>query len=149
MSDLQNRVQMELTRNRLLFVDDEHGIRETLPVIMRRHGFIVTVAATVAEGIQQIQSQEFDLLLCDLNIERYGDGYDVIRAMRKVNPDCAIVILTAYPDFESAVEAIHLRIDDYLIKPSRADSLVALLAAKLVEPRIAKWHSKSEVGSQP
>ena len=138
MTEIQNRVQVELTRKRLLFVDDEHGIRETLPVIMRRYGFNVTVAATVADGIQQIQSQEFDLLLCDLNIERYGDGYDVIRAMRKFNSDCVIIILTAYPDFESAVEAIHLRIDDYLVKPANADLLVAVLAAKLAEPRVQK-----------
>ncbi|MCU1271857.1 MAG: response regulator receiver protein [Acidobacteriaceae bacterium] len=149
MTDIQNRVQVELTRKRLLFVDDEHGIRETLPVIMRRYGFIVTVAATVAEGIQQIQTQEFDLLLCDLNIEHYGDGYDVIRAVRKFNSDCVIIILTAYPDFESAVEAIHLRIDDYLIKPANADLLVAVLAAKLAEPRVPRRDSMSDVGPRP
>ena len=125
-----------LARKRLLFVDDEPAIRTTLPVILRRYGFTVTVAASIAEGIQQIQSQEFDLLLCDLNIEGEGDGYDVVRAMQKVNPTCAVMILTAYPAVESAVEGIHLRIDDYIIKPSNADALVALLAEKLLAPRI-------------
>ena len=125
-----------LARKRLLFVDDEPAIRATLPVILRRYGFTVTAAATVAEGIQKIQNQEFDLLLCDLNIEREGDGYDVVRVMQKVNPTCAVMILTAYPAIESAVEGIHLRIDDYIIKPSNADALVALLAEKLLAPRI-------------
>lgn len=125
-----------LARKRLLFVDDEPAIRATLPVILRRYGFTVTVAATVAEGIQKIQNQEFDLLLSDLNIEREGDGYDVVRAMQKVNPTCAVMILTAYPAVESAVEGIQLRIDDYIIKPSNADALVALLAEKLLAPRI-------------
>jgi DNA-binding NtrC family response regulator len=125
-----------LARKRLLFVDDEPAIRATLPVILRRYGFTVTVAATVAEGIQEIQKQEFDLLLCDLNIEREGDGYDVVRAMQKVNPTCVVMILTAYPAVESAVEGIHLRIEDYIIKPSNADALVALLAEKLLAPRI-------------
>ena len=54
-----------LARKGLLFVDDEAAIRATLPVILRRYGFTVTVAATVAEAIQQIQDQEFDLLLCE------------------------------------------------------------------------------------
>jgi len=125
-----------LARKRLLFVDDEPAIRATLPVILRRYGFTVTVAATVAEGIQKAQNQEFDLLLCDLNIEREGDGYDVVRAMQKVNPTCVVMILTAYPAVESAVEGIHSRIDDYIIKPSNADALVALLAEKLLAPRI-------------
>ena len=105
-------------------------------MILRRYGFTVTVAATVAEGIQKAQNQEFDLLLCDLNIEREGDGYDVVRAMQKVNPTCVVMILTAYPAVESAVEGIHSRIDDYIIKPSNADVLVALLAEKLLAPRI-------------
>ena len=125
-----------LARKRLLFVDDEAAIRATLPVILRRYGFTVTVAATVAEAIQQIQDQKFDLLLCDLNIEREGDGYDVVRAMQKVNPTCAVMILTAYPAIESAVEGIHLRVEDYIIKPSNADALVALLAERLLAPRI-------------
>jgi DNA-binding NtrC family response regulator len=123
-------------RKRLLFVDDEAAIRATLPVILRRYGFTVTVAATVAEAIQQIQDQKFDLLLCDLNIEREGDGYDVVRAMQKVNPTCAVMILTAFPAIESAVEGIHLRVEDYIIKPSNADALVALLAERLLAPRI-------------
>lgn len=130
-----------LARKRLLFVDDEPAIRATLPVILRRYGFTLTVAATVVDAIQQIQSQEFDLLLCDLNIEREGDGYDVVRAMQKVNPTCAVMVLTAYPAVESAVEGIHLRIDDYIIKPSNADALVALLAQKLLAPRIQMANS--------
>jgi DNA-binding NtrC family response regulator len=120
-----------LTRKRLLFVDDEPAIRATLPVILRRYGFTVTVAATVAQALAQIQTTEFDLLLCDLNIEREGDGYEVVRAIQKVNPSCVTIILTGNPDVESAIEGIRLSINDYIIKPMNADALVALLANKL------------------
>jgi two-component system response regulator HydG len=118
-------------KKRLLFVDDERGIRETLSRILDRYGFYVTVAATVAQALDQIRKQEFDLLLCDLNIEGEGDGYDVIRAMRNLNPHCITIILTGYPDVESAVEGMHECIDDYIVKPANADVLVALLADKL------------------
>jgi CheY-like chemotaxis protein len=88
---------MSLIRKRLLFVDDERGIRETLSLILLRNGFTVTVAATVRQALQQIEAQEFDLLLCDLNVERERDGYTVVRAMRDVNPRCITIILTGYP----------------------------------------------------
>jgi DNA-binding response OmpR family regulator len=128
---------MNLSGKRLLFVDDERGIRETLAIILLRYGFTVTVAATVKEAVEQIQEQQFDLLLCDLNIERKRDGYTVIRAMREINPRCLNIILTGDPDEESAQEGIELGIDDYIAKPARADVLVAMLAEKLAARRVA------------
>ena len=116
---------------RLLFVDDESGIRNTLPVILRRYGFTVTVAATVNEALEKVRNEEFDPLLCDLNIHRENDGYIVIRAMLQRNSECACIVLTGYPAVESAVEGIRLGIDDYLVKPANADALVAALGEKL------------------
>ena len=129
---------MGLIRKRLLFVDDERGIRETLSLILLRNGFTVTLAETVQQALQQIEAQEFDLLLCDLNIERERDGYTVVRAMREVHPRCVTVILTGYPDLESAVEGIHLGVVDYITKPTNADELIALLTEKLAARELAK-----------
>jgi DNA-binding NtrC family response regulator len=129
---------VSLIRKRLLFVDDERGIRETLSLILLRHGFTVTLAETVQQAIQQIEAQEFDLLLCDLNLERERDGYTVVRAMREAHPRCVTIILTGYPDLESAIEGIHLGVLDYITKPTNADELVALLAEKLSARERAK-----------
>jgi len=120
-----------LIHKRILFVDDEPGIRTTLALILRRYGFAVTVVSTVGEALEQIKKQQFDLLLSDLNIESERDGYTVIRAMRQVNPDCINIVLTGYPDEESAAEGLKLGIDDYIAKPANADALVAMLAEKL------------------
>jgi DNA-binding NtrC family response regulator len=122
-----------ILRKRLLFVDDENAIRETLRFILQRYGFSVIPAATVREALHQIEKQEFDFLPCDLNIEREGDGYDVIRAMQKKQPRCETIVLTGYPTMNSAIEGIRLHIDDYLVKPASVDSLVALLADKLAK----------------
>ena len=122
---------MTTSLKRLLFVDDEPAIRATLPPILRRYGFTVTICGTVPEALDRVRTQQFDLLLCDLNIEREGDGYEVVRAIREVTPECVVIVLTGYPDVASAVEGIHLRIDDYILKPANADTLVALLADKL------------------
>lgn len=127
--------QVKRILKRLLFVDDEPNIRATLPIILRRYGFTVTVAATASEALEHIENREFDLLLCDLNIEQERDGFDVIRAMHAAHPRCINIVLTGYPDMNSAVEGIHLGIDDYILKPAKADTLVAILADKLAAIR--------------
>jgi hypothetical protein len=78
--------------NRLLFVDDEPGMLAILPVVLRRFGFTVTVARNVPKALEELRNQVFDVLFCNLNIEREGDGYKVIRAMQEVNPQCVTVI---------------------------------------------------------
>lgn len=116
--------EVTLTPKRLLFVDDERGIRETLSAILQRYGFTVTVAASVSQALAKIREQQFDILLCDLNIEGERTGFEVVRAIRVIDPDCVVVMITAYPDMESAIEGIRHGVDDYIIKPSNPDELV-------------------------
>lgn len=122
---------------RLLFVDDEPGIRATLPIILQQRGFDVTVTASVLEAIQTIESRHFDALLSDMNIDEPGDGYRVVRAIRKVNPNSVVIILTGYPEFETAVKGIQQRIDDYLVKPADVDLLIMRLELLLSERRFS------------
>ena len=119
----------------VLFVDDEPGIRLTLATILRQGGFEVTVAATVAEALREINTQYFDVLISDLNIGEPGDGFTVVSAMRRTQPTCMNLILTGYPDFETALQAIRSQVDDYLVKPAKIEELVASLHAKLENPR--------------
>lgn len=119
----------------VLFVDDETSIRLTLAAILRQSGFEVTVAATVAEALREINTQYFDVLISDLNIGEAGDGFIVVRAMRRAQPDCLNLILTGYPAFETALQAIRDQVDDYLVKPANIEKLVASLHAKLENPR--------------
>ncbi len=112
----------------ILFVDDEPNIRATLPALLRKHGYAVHVEASVAAAIQFIQNHPLDILVCDLNIEKQGDGYKVIWALRNINPRCKIIVLTAYPSLETAVEAIDQRIDKYMIKPAGAHAIVKAIA---------------------
>jgi CheY-like chemotaxis protein len=117
----------------LLLVDDEDAIRVTLAAILRKYGFAVEVAASVPEAIQKTQKYHFDVLLSDLNISQAGDGFAVVRAFRQFCPEGAAVILTGYPGLESAVEGIHEKIDDYLVKPIEPDLLVSIIERQLAE----------------
>jgi YesN/AraC family two-component response regulator len=116
---------------RILFVDDEAGIRKTLKVILEHHGFEVTTAATVPEALEHLNHATFDVLLSDLNIGQPGDGFTVVSAMRRVQPKAATFILTGYPDFDTALQAIRSQVDDYLLKPTDVPTLIHTIQRRL------------------
>jgi DNA-binding response OmpR family regulator len=120
-----------------LFVDDEPGIRMTLPAILNSFGFDVTVAATVPEALAIISTRKFDVLISDLNIGEPGDGFTVVSAMRRTQPKASTFILTGYPAFETALEAIRQQVDDYLVKPADVEVLVNKIREKLTVPKPA------------
>lgn len=122
---------------KILFVDDEPGIRATLPAILTQFGFKVTAAATVPEALQLVATQEFDVLIADLNVGQPGDGFTVVSAMRRTQPNAITFILTGYPAFETALEAIRQQVDDYLIKPADIQGMVEKIKGKLTEPKAA------------
>lgn len=123
-----------MNRPKLLFVDDDESIRQTLPPILTCEGFDVTTVATVAEAIAEISRQPFDVLLSDLNIGQPGDGFTVVSAMRRTQPHARTYIQTGYPDFASALEAIRNQVDCYMVKPTHVPTLVKTLRTKSESP---------------
>lgn len=119
---------------RLLFVDDEPSIRVTLPAILSQEGFDVTVAASVPEGLDLIQREKFHILLTDLNIGSAGDGFLLVSAMRRVQPQASTFILTGFPDFDTALQAIRGQVDDYFTKPANIHDLVRIMKERLLQP---------------
>lgn len=111
----------------ILFVDDEPSIRLTLPLILEAADFEVTTAAKIEEALKLIGERRFDILVSDLNIGEPNDGLLLVSAMRRMQPNAATVIVTGYPGFESALRAIQVQVDDYLIKPAHPEKLVAAL----------------------
>jgi YesN/AraC family two-component response regulator len=121
---------------RVLFVDDEVGVRETLTLILEQHGFEVTPAATVAEALKHLNHAKFDVLLSDLNIGQPGDGFTVVSAMRRVQPEAATFILTGYPDFDKALQTIRSQVDDYLLKPADVPTLIRTIKRSVGHRRL-------------
>jgi ActR/RegA family two-component response regulator len=115
-------------------VDDEEIILVTLSAILKKHDFEVTTAKSVAEALQKITSEKFDVLLSDLNIGNPGDGLTVVSAMRRTQPEAVTMILTGYPAFETALEAIRQQVDDYIVKPASIPVLISTIESKLATP---------------
>ena len=125
---------MSDTRSKVLFVDDEENIRLTMGLFLKSEGFEVTTAATVPEALRLIVQQPFDILIADLNVGHPGDGFTVVSAMRRTHPQAVTFILTGYPAFETALEAIRLQVDDYLTKPTNIESLAGKIRSTLSQP---------------
>ena len=120
-----------MAKARILFVDDEASIRLTLPEILKMHGFEVRTEGTVTDALSAIREERFDVLLADLNIGMPGDGFTVVSAMRRTQPEAVTIILTGYPAFETALEAIRSQVDDYAVKPANIEELVQVIEQKL------------------
>ncbi|HWG20630.1 MAG TPA: response regulator [Terracidiphilus sp.] len=114
---------------KVLCVDDDRAVLQSLKDVLIHSGFEVTAVATVRAALELIGRQPFDVLLADLNIGEPGDGLTVVSAMRRVQPKACTFILTGYPDLESAIQAIRAQVDDYFAKPLEVPRLLDAIAA--------------------
>ena len=118
-----------------LVVDDDTTIRQTLIPVLQKRGYEAEFAGSVPNAVSTIEHGIFDVLVRDLNIDKPGDGFGVVKAMRKTHPRSVIVLFTGYPGFDSALEGIRQDVDDYLVKPVDYDVLIKTLEARLSAQR--------------
>ena len=107
---------------KILIVDDEAFIRENLERILREDGYRPFSTASGEEAVKQVGEEEVDLVLLDLNLGSRS-GLEVLRALREIDPDVLVIIITGYGTVESAVEALKMGAYDYIKKPFKADAI--------------------------
>jgi DNA-binding response OmpR family regulator len=120
---------------RILFVDDERMLRDMWSTILGVEGFHVAAAATVPEALAKITSEKYHVLIADLNVGEPGDGFTIVSAMRRIQPEAVTIILTGYPAFQAALRAIHEQVDDFLVKPTEPKRVVELIRQNLSRRR--------------
>jgi two-component system response regulator RegA len=110
----------------LLIVDDDAPLRNRLARAMESRGFVVSTAASVAEGLDGAAGAAPAYAVVDLRLED-GNGLEVVEALRHVRPDIRIVMLTGYGNIAAAVVAVKSGAVDFLSKPADADQITAAL----------------------
>ncbi len=111
---------------RILVMDDEEQERRRIEQYLVDKGYDVLTVGTVPHAIDAIRRDRYDVFLTDCNIP----GIDALRTsdeVRKINPDLAVIIMTAYGTIETAVKAIKAGAYDYLPKPIDLEQLVVLI----------------------
>jgi DNA-binding response OmpR family regulator len=112
---------------RILLVDDEAGIRQGLGDLLRAHGHHVDTADSVDRALDVLRRHRVDLLITDLKMEG-GDGLDLVRTAREIDPDLAAMVVTGYASLEVALEAVRLGLVDLIEKPFRARRVLEAVA---------------------
>ncbi|MGZ8432092.1 MAG: sigma-54-dependent transcriptional regulator [Candidatus Deferrimicrobiaceae bacterium] len=100
----------------ILVVDDEQSLRQFLEIFLGKEGYEVDTAASLEEAEQAIGRNVYDLVLTDLRMSGEDDGLKVLRAAIQKNPSTEVVVMTAYAEHKSAVEAMKLGAYDYVDK---------------------------------
>jgi ActR/RegA family two-component response regulator len=135
------------TANKVLVVDDDYAMREMLTATLARRGFEAVAAANVAEALRFMTVETFDALITDLHMPNPGDGFSVVTAMRHTQPHALTLLVSGYPDVQSAMEAIALQADEIIVKPFEVDRLAELLREKMLNRKPAVSIEKERVGA--
>ena len=117
---------MSELRPRLLVVDDEPGIRSLIQKFAEGCDFEVVTHAGGRTLLSEIPTIRADAALIDRNMPEIG-GLDILRAIREIDPECQVILMTGAATVESAIEAVKLGALDYLSKPMDFDRLAELL----------------------
>ena len=114
---------------KVLIVDDQPAVLAALELLFDVHGFQTLVARTPEQALELIRSEELGVVLQDMNFHRDAtsgeEGEALLHAIRKLDPDLPVVLMTAFQSLEAAVRLVRAGASDYIAKPWNDDKLVA------------------------
>ena len=103
-------------KSNILVVDDEPVARQSLSDILRLEGYIVNAVPNGQAAVEYVRTHPVELMVVDLRMPGM-DGLEVVQVVNQVSPETEVILLTAFGTTESAIQALRLRIHDYLLKP--------------------------------
>ena len=115
-----------MSSTKILIVDDELILRESLAGWLLRDGHTVDTASSGEEALEKLKEARFDIMLVDIKMEGIS-GLDVLQHVKENDPDVAIVMITAYGSIPTAIEAMKNGAYDYMLKPFDPNELGVLI----------------------
>ena len=113
---------------RILVIDDDSGVRESMARMLRGAGYTVLAAASGEEGFDLARGDAFDVILSDMRMPGLS-GLDVLRKLRDVHVDACFIVMTGFGTVDTAVEAMKLGAVDFVQKPFFRDELLMRVRA--------------------
>jgi two-component system, NtrC family, response regulator AtoC len=118
---------------RVLLVDDDRPLAETLELDLRRRGYEPSVCASATQALAELQAADFDVVVTDLNMTG-GSGIELCSRMAEAHRDVPVIVLTAFGSYETAVAAIRAGAYDFISKPVQRD-VFAISVERAVQHR--------------
>jgi two-component system response regulator PilR (NtrC family) len=110
----------------ILVIDDEEIMREILETLLSREGYTVRLASSGREGLELVRSTPFDAVITDMMMPEM-DGLQVLDAVRTIDDDLPVIMITAFASMETAVSAMKKGAFDYITKPFKNDEVLVVL----------------------
>jgi len=133
--------------HKILLVEDDDAVRDMMTVTLEHKGFEVVAAANVTNALRLIATEGFDALITDLHMPNAGDGFTLVSAMRHSQPDALTLLVSGYPDVQSAMAAILLEADEIIVKPFEIGRLAELVREKMLIRKPVARPEKERVGA--
>src|SRR5689334_18756155 len=133
----RSKVAIELPAVRILIVDDDRAICDYMQTLLERDGYQVKALSDPTQVETEIRTGGYHLLILDLMMPHL-DGIEVLKKIREIDTDLAVVIFTGYPNLESAVASMKLDAVDYIKKPFNVDEFREVLARVMRKKGLAR-----------
>jgi len=115
---------------KVLFIDDDEGIRKVFSILLRKEGYQVFTAENGEEGLKIFKQEIPPIVIADVKMPGIN-GIEVLKRVKEINPEAEVIIITGHGDMNSAIEALKLDASDFLPKPVKLETLsVALKRAQ-------------------
>ena len=129
---------------RILIVEDDENIRETIKNILEQSGYDIDVAKTGQEAERKTQTKFYNLALLDIKLPDM-EGTKLLAKVHDTTPKMVKIMLTGYPSLENAMEALNQGADAYVTKPVKPAKLLALIEEKLEKQSKDEQMTESKV----
>ena len=123
------------SHERILVVDDEEQMRDLLAKVLERKGFQTSVCGDGTEALAFLEKEPVDLVVTDVRMPGLG-GMEALRAVKELNPDIVVIIMTAFGSIDQAVQAVKEGAYDYINKPFKIDEMLLTIEKALDERRL-------------
>ena len=133
----EDKVAIELPAVKILIVDDDRAICDYMQTLLERDGYEVKTLADPLAVEDEVRAGGYHLIILDLMMPKL-DGIEVLKRIRKVDNDIAVVIFTGFPNLESAVASMKLDAVDYIKKPFNVDEFREVLARVMKKKGLAR-----------
>ncbi len=125
---------------RLLIVDSNSNEAEKLSQYLQKEGFVVDCAYSFEQGLNVYSSYFHDFAIIEIELPD-GDGIELTTKIKSLNPDAKVILTTSYPSITTALKALKLKVEDYLIKPFVYEEIKASIMGLI---KISKKEQKKE-----
>ena len=123
--------------NKILIIDDDKSIRDTLNIFLSENGFKIISADSAEQGLDLLEKENPELIICDLKLPKLS-GLDVLKKLNEYDAAIPVIIMTAYGDSRTTIKAIQLGAYDYIEKPLDIDRLNVIIKRALEEKKISE-----------